>query len=81
MQEDKITLRGVSITNDSLKKYGVEFNETEWKIFSTYMQKSWNNDEDGLRKLVFFHLRSAMSTMGYKPSLSGNDIVFLKSED
>ena len=81
MEGEKITLRGVTVSKEALEeKYQFDFTETEWKVFSSYLLRSWADDSEGLRKLAFDHIRKSMEQMGYKVSLKGKDLVFEKKE-
>jgi hypothetical protein len=75
--EDKISLRGVSISRESLlEKFGVDLNDTEWLIFKSNLQKSWNEEEAELRKLVFGHIKRSFENMDYKLKIEDTKLIF-----
>jgi hypothetical protein len=79
MENEKITLRGVTITKESLEeKYGFVMTEIEWKIFSSKLIHSWAADQEGLRKLAFNHIKTAMGDSGFKLDIADNGLIFKK---
>jgi hypothetical protein len=76
---NQIQLRGVIISKEILEeRYNMKLNEMEWNIFKTSLQKSWKEDDEELRKLVFKHIKKSLEQQDFKLQIEGTQLVFKK---
>jgi hypothetical protein len=79
MEENKIALRGVTITKEALEeRYAMKLTDAEWKVFSSKLMHSWGADEEALRKLVFGHIKKSLTDIGFKLEITDTGLSFKK---
>lgn len=82
MNDSKVSLKGFSITRESLEqRFGVKLNPYEWAAFKKRITESWESREFELERVIVKHIRGSLESLDYKAELLDGRLKFSHNVD
>lgn len=80
--DQKMRFKGITIIKEDFEsKYNIQLSDTQWNNLVLITSKSWEENSDELRLMVFKHVRAAMSNIGFKPKLVDDKLNFTETNE